>query len=255
MCHEGGVHFSIDNHVLIFPMVSVVCPLGSVLAVVSVYRSNSGWRYGKEVIMQVKATMRDVEDLTRNQYWYGQSVLIGKVVEMLEKRALRRNKALDGAFTLAELIIVVVIISIAALLAVPMITSAADSQIRSASNMISADLEYAKSMSISRQQDYSVVFDVASNSYEIQDESGTVIEHPVRVGTNFVVDLSIESRLSAVVIQSVSFDSTSTITFDYLGSPSNGSGSALNSGSVVLKAGDYSMTITVQPVTGFLTIQ
>lgn len=174
---------------------------------------------------------------------------------MLEKRVLRRKKSLYEAFTLLELIIVVVIISIAALLAVPMITSAADSQIRSASNIISADLEYAKSMSVSRQQYYSVVFDVASNSYEIRDETGSVIEHPVKVGTDFVMYLSSESRLSEVRIKSVSFDSTSTITFDYLGSPFNGSGSSLNSGSIVLEAGNFEMTITVQPVTGFLTIQ
>jgi prepilin-type N-terminal cleavage/methylation domain-containing protein len=174
---------------------------------------------------------------------------------MVEKRVLRRKKASYGAFTLVELMIVMVILSIAALLAVPMITSAADSQIRSACNMIAADLEYAKSMSISRQQDYSVVFDVASDSYEIRDESGTVISHPVKVGTDFVVALPSESRLSKVRITSVSFDSTSTITFDYLGSPFNGSGSSLNSGSVVLEAGNFEMTITVQPVTGFLTIQ
>lgn len=174
---------------------------------------------------------------------------------MVKKRVLKQKKALYRAFTLAELIVVVVIISIAALLAVPMITSAADSQIRSASNMIAADLEYAKSMSISRQQDYSVVFNVASNSYEIHDESGSVIEHPVKVGKNFVVNISNESRLNEVKIKSVSFDSTPTITFDYLGSPSNGSGSSLNSGSIVLEAGDFEMTITVQPVTGFLTIQ
>ncbi|MBW8034665.1 MAG: prepilin-type N-terminal cleavage/methylation domain-containing protein [Planctomycetes bacterium] len=174
---------------------------------------------------------------------------------MAEKRVLRQEKLSCNAFTLAELMIVVVIISIAALLAVPMMSSAADSQLRSAVNMIAADLEYAKSMSISRQQDYSVVFDVGGNSYEIRDESGSVIDHPMRVGTLFSVTLSDDSRLSEVELDSVSFDSTSTVSFDYLGSPSNGSGTPLNSGSIVLDAGNYSMTITVQPVTGFLTIQ
>ncbi len=174
---------------------------------------------------------------------------------MAKKRVLRRKKVLCGAFTLAELIIVVVIISIAALLAVPMISSAADSQVRSAANMIAADLEYAKSMAISRQEDYSVVFDVGSNSYEIQDELGSVIDHPVKAGTSFSVTISDDSRLGDVVLNSAVFDSTSTVTFDYLGTPSNGSGTPLNSGSIVLEAGDFSMTITVQPVTGFLTIQ
>lgn len=176
-------------------------------------------------------------------------------MKMAKKRVLRHENMSCRAFTLAELIIVVVILSIAALLAVPMMSSAADSQLRSATNMVAADLEYAKSMSISRQQDYSVVFNVGGNSYEIQDESGSVIDHPVRVGTSFSVIISNDSRLSEVQLDSVSFDSTSTITFDYLGSPFNGNGTALNNGSIVLDAGNYSMTITVQPVTGFLTIQ
>lgn len=179
----------------------------------------------------------------------------GTGIKMTKKRVLEQEALSCKAFTLAELIIVVVIISIVALLAVPMISSAADSQVRSAVNMVAADLEYAKSMSISHQQDYSVVFDVESNSYEIRDESGSVIDHPARVGSSFSVILSADSRLRSVQLGSVSFDSTSTVTFDYLGSPFNENGTPLNSGSIVLDAGNYSMTIIIQPVTGFLTIQ
>ena len=173
---------------------------------------------------------------------------------MAKKRVLIHKRLSCAGFTLAELIIVVVIISIAALLAVPMISSAADSQVRSAANIIAADLEYAKSMSISRQQDYSVVFNVGANSYEIRDESNSVIAHPMKAGS-FSVTISDDSRLSEVGITSALFDSTSTITFNYLGSPSNGSDTPLNSGVIVLQAGSFSMSITVQPVTGFLTIQ
>ena len=163
-------------------------------------------------------------------------------------------KAAGKAFTLLELVLVMVIIVIAAVLAVPMMGSAADIQVRSAANMVASDLEYAKSMAISRQQNHSVVFDTANESYEIRNASGTVIAHPLK-GGSFVVNLQTDSRISRVDIASADFDSQSTVTFDYLGSPYNGSGTALNSGQITLQAQDFTMTINVEPMTGYVTIQ
>ncbi|MFH1718505.1 MAG: GspH/FimT family protein, partial [Planctomycetota bacterium] len=90
-------------------------------------------------------------------------------------------------FTIVEIIIVVVIIAIAALAAVPMMSSAGSVQIRSAANMIMADLEYAKSMAISRGQNFSVVFDKNTESYRIEDQGGSVIPHPVKKGFDYAV--------------------------------------------------------------------
>ena len=164
-------------------------------------------------------------------------------------------KIAKKAFTLIELIVVMVIIAIAAVLAVPMISSAADVQVRSAANMIAADLEYAKSMAISRQQNHSVVFDTANESYEVRDASGTVILHPVKAGSDFVVDLQADSRLSRVDIVSADLDSQTTVTFDYLGSPYNSTPSPLNSGQINLQAGSFTMTVNVEPMTGYVTVQ
>ena len=61
----------------------------------------------------------------------------------------------SNGFTIVELLIVVVIIAIAAMAAIPLSSSAASTQVRSAAQMVAADLEYAKSMSISRGQSYS----------------------------------------------------------------------------------------------------
>jgi len=168
-------------------------------------------------------------------------------------------KIAKKAFTLIELIVVMVIIAIAAVLAVPMISSAADVQVRSAANMIAADLEYAKSMAISRQQNHSVVFDTANESYEVRDASGTVISHPVKGGSSFIVNLQSDSRLSRVDIASAVFnpDSQTTVTFDYLGSPYSGTDTAnpLNSGQISLQAGSFTMTVNVEPMTGYVTVQ
>ena len=158
-------------------------------------------------------------------------------------------------FTLVELLIVIAIISIAALTAIPMMSSAASMQIRSAANMLAADLEYAKSMAISRAQNFSVVFDVSADSYQIEDQYGNVLPHPVKKGFNYVVDFQNDGRLNKVDIISVDFDSTSEVKYDYLGSPYNGSGTPLNSGVVSLQAGGTTTTVTVEPVTGFISIQ
>ena len=171
----------------------------------------------------------------------------------------RRNagyglRGISGGFTLVELLIVIAIIMIAALTAIPMMSSAASVQIRSAANMLTADLEYAKSMAISRAQKFSVVFDKAAESYRIEDKDGAVLSHPVKEGFDYVIDFRNDSRLDKVDIIDVDFDATSEVKFDYLGSPYNGSGTPLNSGVISLQAGGTTATVTVEPVTGFISI-
>ena len=157
-------------------------------------------------------------------------------------------RGISGGFTIIEIIIVVVILAIAALAAVPMMGSAASLQIRSAVNMIAADLEYAKSMAISRGQNFSVVFDENTDSYRIKDQTGTVIQHPVKKGFPYVMDFRNESRLNRVDITNANFNTAQTVTFDCLGSP-------LYGGTVTLQVGGINKTITVEHITGFISIQ
>ena len=154
----------------------------------------------------------------------------------------------SSSFTMIEIIIVVVIIAIAAMMAIPMMTSAAGMQIRSAANMIAADLEYAKSMAISRGQNFSVVFDKATDSYRIKNQDVDPISHPVKKGFPYVVDFRSDKRLDKVDIADVDFNATSEIKFDCLGSPDNG-------GDITLQAGGMTVKITVEPVTGFISIE
>lgn len=152
-----------------------------------------------------------------------------------------------------EILLVVVIIAIAAMVAVPMMASADGMQIRSAANMIAADLEYAKSMAIGKQRIYAVIFNKSTESYQIEDPDG-IIDHPVRKGFQYVVNFSSDSRMSRVDITDVDFDSTDEIKFDYLGSPYNGDGDPLSSGVISLQAGGTTITVSVEPVTGFISI-
>jgi len=159
-----------------------------------------------------------------------------------------------GGFTLIEVILVVLIIGIAAGMVVPMMSSAGSMQIRAAANMVAADLEYAKSMAISRGQPHSVVFDKTNETYQVVDHNNIVIPHPVKKGFNYVVDFRNDGRLDRVNIADANFDGTNKVTFDYLGSPYNGSASFLNSGVVTLQSDSVTRTVRVEPVTGFISI-
>ncbi len=196
-------------------------------------RVDSAHRFGKAITERV---------LNMNHLQVRQSVL----------RA--RPGALRG-FTLVEVILVVVILAIAAMMAIPFATSGASTQLKSAATIIASDLEYAKSMAISRGKQYSVVFNTGAESYQIEDVNGVVIDHPIKKGPNtYVVNFAKDSRLSQVKISSVDFDGTVTVSFDYLGSPRRADDGYLNTGSVTLSAGGATMTVNVEPVTGYITI-
>jgi prepilin-type N-terminal cleavage/methylation domain-containing protein len=166
---------------------------------------------------------------------------------------MKRNNTKTG-FTLIELLVVVVILVIAGAMAVPMFSGSAQMQVQSAANMIAADLEYAKSMAISRQQNYGVIFDAGNNSYKVVDANDNTIEHPVKKGFDYEIVFGGDSRLSKVDLDTANFDGTSTIKFNYLGSPLRSDGTDLNSGTVTLQGGGNTMTITVAPVTGYIQI-
>jgi type II secretion system protein H len=167
----------------------------------------------------------------------------------VEQRSIQQVARYAGAgFTLLEVMLVVLIIGIAAAVVVPMMSSAGSMQVRAAVNMVAADLEYAKSMAISRGQDYKVVFNVGAESYQLEDHYGNVIPHPVKKPFNYVVDFKNDGRLDRVDIQSAVFGGGgNTVTFDPLGSPADG-------GTVTLQAGGVTRTVSVEPVTGFISV-
>jgi hypothetical protein len=65
-------------------------------------------------------------------------------------------------------------------------------------------------------------------------------------GRKATIQFGAGTQLSNVTISDVSF-SSDKVTFDYLGSPNTG-------GTVQLQAGGITKTVTVEPVTGFISV-
>lgn len=161
--------------------------------------------------------------------------------------------AKTGGFTLAEVIIVVTIIAIAAMVAVPMFSGAGTVKAKSGANRLIADMEYAKSVAITRGTMITVRFASDGGSYQIED-SGGVIEDPYKSDSNYVVDMSGDGSLEGVSVSAVDFNGGRVVKFDYLGVPYDEGGYEIYNGSVTLSGGGVSYTVNVEPVTGYISI-
>ncbi|MCP4711390.1 MAG: prepilin-type N-terminal cleavage/methylation domain-containing protein [Planctomycetes bacterium] len=161
-------------------------------------------------------------------------------------------------FTLAEVIVVVVILGIAATVIIPMISDTSGMRVTSAARHISSTILFAQTSAISNQQHLQIVFDSDAETYEVQDADGVVIPDPIIPGKNLRTDYLNDPRLQNIRIETANFDGGAKIWFDRLGMPYSGPNkdnlNALNAGSVIVQSGDNTMTITVEPITGRILI-
>ncbi len=161
---------------------------------------------------------------------------------------LRKNKLSPAcrersrtAFTLIEMIVVLVVLAVAASIIIPYATGTTSFQASAAARLIMSDLEYAQSQAITTQSPVSVGFSVSGNSYTVSNASGTLI-HPISKQA-YIVDFDTTGGFGNVSVSSASFGGASVVTFDALGAPDNG-------GTVTVVAGPHTYTVTVAPVSG-----
>ena len=167
---------------------------------------------------------------------------------MTKRRLLRqlgRPTRNGRAFTLIEIAIVIVVLAILAAVVVPIAMSASSVQVVGAGRMVASDLQYAQTHAISTQSPVAVVFDPASESYQLSNASGGLI-HPI-TNSSYFVDFSGDGRFAEVDIVSADFDGLTSVTFDELGAPDAG-------GSVQLQAGPDALSVDVANATGKITV-
>ncbi|MBT3202011.1 MAG: hypothetical protein HN350_19085 [Phycisphaerales bacterium] len=169
------------------------------------------------------------------------------------------NMTLDGArrrvvaagFTLAEVLIMVMVIIIAGSIVIPYLGSSNYSVARAGARRMASDLQYAQETAISTQKDITVTFDLDNETYWLSNESGVLI-HPItssKYATNYkaVGELS-HLKIATLIANGVKIASgRGSVTFDSSGVPDV-------SGTVVLQAGESTFYVTLSAVTGTVTV-
>lgn len=148
-------------------------------------------------------------------------------------RTLRHGN--PRAYTLIELLIVMMVIAILAAAGAPKFTNSITRfRIDAVAHRITGDLKHARRVAQQTSAPVTVNFDVASNRYTLSGVTSTD-----RQGQAFAFSLA-ESEYACVLV-SASFGSGSSLTFNIHGQPSN-------SGTIVVRCGTLTRTVTVNDI-------
>jgi len=167
-----------------------------------------------------------------------------------------------SAFTLIEILCVLVILGICSALIIPQLSSRDDLRVAAAARVVMADLMYAQNRSISTQQKHFLNF--SGQTYTLQSRTTDVaplvtVIHPTSKGnylTGFGASAS-NPALNTCTLTNWSLGSgINVLGFDELGSPFayNTSTSVVSSlttaATIQVTCGTQSLTISIEPFTG-----
>jgi prepilin-type N-terminal cleavage/methylation domain-containing protein len=163
-----------------------------------------------------------------------------------------------SAFTLVEILVVVVILGIASVIVLPSLGGRGDINAAAAARVLMADLVYAQNLSIVKQKPHFVRFEGQTYSLWTRDSGSLVrVKHPVR-NEDFIVTFGAggTSGLENVAFGEISIGGQPDIGFDELGSPLAANASAdtvaalASSASFTITSGNDSVIVRVEPFTG-----
>jgi len=184
------------------------------------------------------------------------------MLKLNSQSAIRNPQSRTRGFTLIEILCVVVILGIASAIIIPQIGSRDDLVAASAARVIMADMIYAQNRAIVTQQSQYV--SLTSSQYTLmQKDASSVLQsitNPVTQEPYTTVFGGTTSAFKSVSIDSWSLGGPSVIGFDELGSPfaydvSTATATPLTSaGTIVVKVGSASLTISIEPFTGEATV-
>lgn len=177
-----------------------------------------------------------------------------------------RNTAKQSAFTLVELLIVIVILGITASIMLPLLSSNSSLQLQAAVRELDSMVKYTQNLAITRQGNFQIIFDTQNNTLSVCDADGNLIDDPGKTAPSSTTDpdkyrlkrIYGQGDYSRVVLGSALFDGTNTLWFDRLGMPYSGEiddNTPLTSGEIIFNAAANTMKLKIEPVSGKVTIE
>lgn len=164
-------------------------------------------------------------------------------------------------FTLLEIILAIVILSILAITAIPRMNMGIQSaRLEMATNKVATDLKYARDFAMSHNRRTKAAFNFTDETYSVYENvSGIwqILQDP-STREDFKVALN-SGNYNGIVIMIVQFDGASAVEFDSLGRPYAGENPLRRTGYVLLYFKQRSLplnalSVTVTPVTGKIQI-
>jgi type II secretory pathway pseudopilin PulG len=181
----------------------------------------------------------------------------------------RQNQRFSPGFTVVEAVLVAVILGIAAVVALPMLSSSLDeARLSAAAREVVTALEYAQLSAATTGRETKVAIMKSEERIGVKQykttadlfnggdtlaaahvESGTyeLMQYPLKKGTDYRIYLGDEHRFKGVDITASDFEPGNAVTFDALGTPSTG-------GAVTLALGTRQMVVTLDALTGKVTV-
>jgi prepilin-type N-terminal cleavage/methylation domain-containing protein len=158
------------------------------------------------------------------------------------------GRVLSRAFTLVEVVAVLIIVGILAASAIPAMNGLSGKRGAGAARWISADLAYARQRAVATGTRTWVVFTPSTEAWSILAEDP---DSPGRAGAAVLTDsatqqpmtVRLETALPGVDLASASFDGAAEVGFDWLGRPLNQSESLLAAQGQVTLAGGHQILV------------
>jgi prepilin-type N-terminal cleavage/methylation domain-containing protein len=172
------------------------------------------------------------------------------------------------ALTLIELLLTIAVLGILAAILVPQLSGDLPERLNAGAQVVSADLDYARSLAVANNSSYRLTFDAPSNSYYLQHSGANALlntlprspfrqnDDPAERQTTKLSLLPLPEpgvRLVGVVLIQGSLQATSSLEFTPLGGTTSTSPTVIW---LTCSGGTLARFISVQvdPVTGLVTI-
>ncbi len=160
-----------------------------------------------------------------------------------------------SAFTLVEVVVVMVILTIIVLAGVTIpFSSIKANKLIAAADKLAFDLRYAQQLAISKQVDCGVSFNPNANTYFVYANNTSNIVNSPYIATQLIVDYNSDRDFQGIDLAGTSFGNK--VSFDFMGIPRDSSGNPLSAaGNISLQYGGHQKVVTIEANTGKIKVE